>query len=105
MARARSDDKRDLFVEAKGKGKHATLTAADLRQLQEVWAKLIPGYGLFRERFRRHNRRLPRRGPDARGRSQVLDIADWKSSRKEVFSREELQWQVMDGNITVRMHP
>jgi hypothetical protein len=94
LGRARSADKRDLFVAPKGKGKTKTLTAGDLLQLQEVWGRAVPGYGLFRERFAGRQDRLPRT-------QRLGSIAEWKSTRQDKLSAEEKTWQKMDGSIEV----
>jgi hypothetical protein len=97
LARGRSEDKQDLFVTAKGVGKEASLTVADLAQLQEVWGRIIPGYGLFLQRFTRYNRRFARR-------NELENILNWKSSQRNVFSNAEMTWQLMDKRIMVHTH-
>jgi hypothetical protein len=98
LARDAAEDKRDLFVAVKGKGKHALLSAPDLLQLQEIWGKHVPGYGLFVERFEKRNARLPLYGACVRGHSRLQDISKWKNRH---ISQQEKQWQLMDGNIMV----
>ena len=95
MARAPSADKKDLFVEPKGKGRPRTLKARDLRQLQEVWGRSVPAYGLFRARFAESNARLPRR-------LRLRAISDWTSTERIVLTAQEKTWQQMDGKIEVR---
>ena len=93
LARDRSADKKDLFVAPRGKGKAATLTAEDLLQLQEVWGRTVPDYGLFRARFDASNKRLPRH-------LRLSAISEWTGSR-DPLTLEERTWQLMDGNIRV----
>jgi hypothetical protein len=97
LARAPSADKKDLFVEAKGKGRCTTLTADDLCQLQEVWGRTVPGYGLFRARFAARNARLARH-------NRLTSITDWTSTQRDAFSEEEKTWQLMTGDIVVRTY-
>lgn len=81
---------------AKGKGKHTTLTNADLLQLQERWSLEVPGYGLFHARFAKRNRRLHHS-------RRLVNINDWEPNvGGDGFSREEKKWQKMDGKIVVR---
>jgi hypothetical protein len=94
MAQARNTDKQDLFVDVKGKGKTKFLSAGDLLQLQVLWGTLEPGYGRFRERFAKWNRRRPRG-------QHLQTLRDWRSSRKDVFSPAEEKWQLMDAEIMV----
>jgi hypothetical protein len=91
LTRSQSANKQDLFVEPKGKGKHATLTPADLDQLQASWGSEVPGYGLFRERYAACIRRLPRA-------NRPLSIAQWEPRNE---SREETSWKLMTGDIVV----
>ena len=94
MSRDASADKKDLFVAAKGKGKNATLTADDLSQLQEVWGRTVPAYGLFRARFAASNARLARH-------NRLTSITDWTETQRDRFSEEEKSWQLMNGDIVV----
>jgi hypothetical protein len=98
LTRAQSADKKDLFVESRGKPKAAILSAGDLCQLQEVWGRHDPDYGLFLARFAANQKRL--------GRNQRYpSIAAWPSPRTNPFSDAEKAWQLMDGNIQVHRPP